>query len=79
MAILFDWESNWALKRGGGFGHPTRRYPQTLQEHYQVFWEQDIPVDILTPEQDFSDYQLVIAPMLYMMTEKNDAKINELC
>lgn len=75
VAILFDWESNWALKRGGGFGRPTRRYPQTLQEHYQVFWEQDIPVDILTPEQDFSDYQLVIAPMLYMMTEKTMLKL----
>jgi beta-galactosidase len=75
VAILFDWESNWALKRGGGFGRPTRRYPQTLQEHYQVFWEQDIAVDILTPEQDFSDYPLVIAPMLYLMTEQTMQKL----
>ncbi|MEF7611025.1 beta-galactosidase [Enterococcus casseliflavus] len=75
VAILFDWESNWALKRGGGFGRPTRRYPQTLQEHYRYFWEQDIAVDILTPEQDFSDYQLVIAPMLYLMTSETMAKL----
>lgn len=60
---------------GGGFGRPTRRYPQTLQEHYRYFWEQDIAVDILTPEQDFSDYQLVIAPMLYLMTSETMAKL----
>ena len=77
VALLFDWESNWALKRGGGFGRPTRRYPQTLQEHYRYFWEQDIPVDILTPDQDFSEYSLVVAPMLYMMTSATMEKLNK--
>lgn len=75
VAILFDWESNWALKRGGGFGRPTRRYPQTLQEHYAVFWENDIPVDIITVDQDFSKYDLLIAPMLYLMTEATMDKL----
>lgn len=75
IGILFDWESNWALKRGGGYGRPTRKYPQTLQEHYSVFWEQDIPVDILTPEQDFSEYSLLIAPMLYLVTEQTMDKL----
>lgn len=70
VAIIFDWDSNWALKRGGGFGRPTRRYPQTLQEHYAIFWEQDIPVDIVTSEQSLGQYDLVIAPMLYLMTKK---------
>lgn len=68
VGIIFDWTSNWALKRGGGFGRPTRRYPQTLQEHYAAFWEQDIPVDIITPEQSFDHYTLLIAPMLYLLT-----------
>lgn len=77
VAILFDWESNWALKRGGGYGRPTRRYPQTLQEHYAVFWEADIPVDILTPDRDFSEYSLVIAPMLYMVSEATMTKLTQ--
>lgn len=75
VAILFDWESNWALKRGGGFGRPSRRYPQTLQEHYQVFWEQDIAVDILDPQDDLSEYDLVLAPMLYLMTQETMAHL----
>ena len=70
VAILFDWESNWALKRGGGYGRPTRQYIQTLQAHYQIFWEADISVDILTPKQDFSGYSLVIAPMLYLIDDE---------
>lgn len=77
VAILFDWESNWALKRGGGFGRPTRRYPQTLQEHYSIFWEKDISVDILSVTQDFSKYDLVIAPMLYLMTGETMTKLQE--
>lgn len=77
VAILFDWESNWALKRGGGFGRPTRSYIQTLQEHYRFFWERDIAVDILTPNQDFSNYSLVVAPMLYLMREDTMAELSE--
>ncbi len=75
VALVFDWDSNWALKRGGGFGRPTRRYPQTLQEHYGVFWEQDIPVDIITSEHSFEPYDLLIAPMLYLMTTETMAKL----
>ena len=70
VAIICDWQSNWALKRGGGFGRPTRRYMQTLQEHYSVFWKQDITVEIVRPMDDLSQYSLVIAPMLYMINEE---------
>lgn len=77
VGILFDWESNWALKRGGGYGRPTRKYPQTLQEHYSVFWEQDISVDILTPDHDFSEYSLLIAPMLYRVNEAMMDKLQD--
>lgn len=77
VAILFDWESNWALKRGGGFGRPTRKYPQTLQEHYAVFWEKDIAVDIVPSSHSLENYDLVIAPMLYLMTEETMAKLEE--
>ncbi|MEK3988842.1 MULTISPECIES: beta-galactosidase [Robertmurraya] len=70
VAILYDWESNWALNDAQGFGLDTKRYPQTLQQHYKVFWEKDIPVDVITKEQDFSSYKLLIVPMLYLMSEE---------
>ena len=66
VAIVFDWESNWTLNRGGGFGRPTRLGIQTLQKHYAIFWGQDIPCDIVTSDANLTKYDLVIAPMLYM-------------
>lgn len=68
VALVYDWESNWALNRGGGYGRPTRSGIQTLQKHYEVFWQQDIACDIVASDADLSQYQLVVAPMLYMMT-----------
>ena len=75
VAIIFDWESNWAINRGGGFGRPSRQYLQTLQKHYAVFWERDIAVDIITPQQDYAQYDLLIAPMLYMLDAQDEMKL----
>lgn len=77
VAIICDWQSNWALKRGGGYGRPTRRYMQTLQDHYAVFWKNDISVNIVGVDADLSQYRLVIAPMLYMMNEETMKKLQE--
>jgi beta-galactosidase len=75
VAILYDWESNWAINDAQGFGLKTKRYPQTLQQHYRTFWERDIPVDVITKEQDFSIYKLLIVPMLYLMSEETIARL----
>ncbi|PKG23749.1 beta-galactosidase [Niallia nealsonii] len=77
VAILYDWENNWALNDAQGFSNQTKQYPQTLQKHYKSFWKKDISVDIVTPEQDLSQYSLVIAPMLYMMPEEMMKKLRE--
>ncbi|WP_251548685.1 beta-galactosidase [Neobacillus muris] len=69
VAILYDWDSNWAINDAQGFGLESKRYPQTLQQHYRTFWEKDIPVDVITKDQDFSKYKLLIVPMLYLMSE----------
>ncbi|MFN2744930.1 MULTISPECIES: beta-galactosidase [unclassified Bacillus (in: firmicutes)] len=74
-AILFDWENHWALADAQGFGLKTKRYMQTLHEHYRPFWERDIPVDVITKEQDFSSYRLLIAPMLYLASEETIARL----
>jgi beta-galactosidase len=75
VAILYDWESNWAINDAQGFGLETKRYPQTLVQHYRTFWEQDIPVDVITKEQDFSSYKLLIVPMLYLVSEETISRL----
>ena len=77
VAILYDWENNWALNHAQGYGMRTKSYPQTLQEHYRTFWEQDIPVDVITKEQKFSGYKLLIVPMLYLASEATIARLKQ--
>ncbi|MDQ0858524.1 beta-galactosidase [Bacillus sp. V2I10] len=75
VAILYDWDSNWAINDAQGFGVKTKRYPQTLQQHYRTFWEKNIPVDVITKEQDFSEYKLLLVPMLYLVSEETISRL----
>ncbi|WP_313350656.1 beta-galactosidase [Exiguobacterium sp.] len=76
VAILYDWENNWAFDDAQGFSNDTKRYPQTLQEHYRAFYERDIPVDVITKEQDFDGYKLLIVPMLYLVSQETIERLN---
>lgn len=75
VAILYDWDNNWALNDAQGFGMESKRYPQTLQQHYRTFWEKNIPVDIITKENDFTNYKLLVVPMLYLVSEETIARL----
>ena len=66
VAILFDWDNWHALDDAIG---PVRekRYYETVCKHYLAFYRQNIAVDVIFPDSDLSKYQIVIAPMLYMV------------
>lgn len=67
VAIIFDTENRWAVKDAQGPRNAGVHYERTVREHYQAFWEQGIPVDIIDSEKDLSKYKVVVAPMLYMV------------
>lgn len=67
VAILFDWESRWAMDDAQGPRNAGLEYEKTVAEHYRPFWEQGIAADIINADCDFSGYRLLIAPMLYMV------------
>lgn len=69
VAIIFDWESRWAMDNAQGPRNAGLYYEKTVNEHYRAFWEQGIAVDIINADCDLSGYQLVIAPMLYMVRD----------
>jgi len=68
VALVADWQSRWALELDSKPAHldavPHLRYC------YDLFYQQNIPVDFVQPEGDWSQYKLVIAPVLYMLTER---------
>lgn len=68
VAVLFDWDNWHAMDDAIG---PVRqkRYYETVRKHYLAFYRQNVPVDVVFPDSDFSHYSVLIAPMLYMVKE----------
>jgi beta-galactosidase len=75
VALVFDWESRWALQHtqgprqrpGGGPGRFDKEYQRTATEHYQPVWKLGIGVDVIESLSSFEGYRLVIAPMLFLL------------
>lgn len=65
--ILFDWPNWWAVESPG---KPRQlSYPETLLQYYRAFYHQNIPVDFVSPHSDFSQYRLLVVPLLYLMDD----------
>ena len=70
VAIVMDWANWWALELDA---HPTVDfgYERTLTAHYAPLFEANIAVDVVPPDADLSAYSVVIAPNLYLVTERD--------
>jgi beta-galactosidase len=66
VAILFDWE-NWNAVDDAVGPIRAKRYVETVVKHYLAFYRKNIPVDVVFSDSDFSQYDILIAPMLYMV------------
>ncbi len=69
VAIIYDWENNWAIKNMNGVRQEGKDYQKTCRLHYRALWKKGVPVDFINMDCDLSKYKLVIAPMLYMVRE----------
>jgi beta-galactosidase len=67
VAIVYDWNIRWALDDVWGFLQKNTNYEQTVVDHYSAFWQLGIPVDIIDSTKSLADYDLVVAPMLYLL------------
>ncbi|MDR0655747.1 MAG: beta-galactosidase [Treponema sp.] len=66
-AIIYDWNVRWILDDIKGLLQIKHGYEKTVIEHYSCFWHMGIPVDIIDSKQSLEGYDLVVAPMLYML------------
>ncbi|MFC7455914.1 beta-galactosidase [Brachybacterium sp. GCM10030267] len=66
VALLFDWDSWWAVEISDG---PNRhvKYPRVMLAHYRSLWEAGAQVDVLPVTADLSGYDVVVAPLLHMI------------
>lgn len=67
VAIIYDVENKWAVEQSRGPRNDGLGYDDTAVKHYRTFWENGAAVDVIESVRDFSKYDILIAPMLYML------------
>ena len=74
VAILFDWESWWALELPS---KPSNRIQQVaqLEAFYRPLFEANVTADFARPTDDLSRYKLVVAPSLYLVSDAGAANL----
>lgn len=77
VAIVYDWDNRWAVNDAAGPRNAGIKFEETVQQHYQALWQQNIPVDIVSQQSDLSGYRMLIAPMLYMVNEAFAERVNQ--
>lgn len=75
-AIVFDWDNWWAAEYSAG---PSRlmKYRDEVQRYYDAFYAKNVPVDIISVEDDFSKYKIICTPILYMVKSGVDEKLRQ--
>lgn len=68
VAIMFDWSNWWAVEYSCGPSIDLK-YINQVEKYYKALYDLNIPVDIINPSGDLSKYDIVIAPVLYMVKE----------
>ncbi len=68
-AILFDWNNWWAFEGSDKPANDLKLLPE-IEGIYSQFFQRNISVDFAHPEEDLSRYKLVIAPQLYLLSER---------
>ncbi len=78
VAIVYEWDILWALDKTMGFQQRNKKYLETtINNYYFPLWKKGINVDIVSLSDDLSKYSLVIAPMLFAVSEGQGKKLEE--
>lgn len=67
IALVYDWETRWTHEQNMG---PARQspYEQVCVEFYRAAWRRNLPVDVIGRDDPLDGYQVVLAPMLNLVT-----------
>ncbi|WP_402462509.1 beta-galactosidase [Isoptericola aurantiacus] len=67
VALLFDWDSWWVAEMTDGFNRHAR-YVDTVLGYYRALWQAGAQVDVVATSADLCGYDVVVAPMLHVVT-----------
>jgi hypothetical protein len=71
IALLYDPETATVAEMAGG----SHQYRQAIRGVHRTLWEQNIPIDMVTPGMDWSGYKVVYLPNLMMVNDSLSKKI----
>ncbi|MCL6457926.1 MAG: beta-galactosidase [Gorillibacterium sp.] len=65
-AVLYDWENRWGVELSSG---PSvgLKYVDEVHKYYDALYQLNIQTDMIGIEEAFERYDLIIAPVLYMI------------
>ena len=66
-ALIFDWDYMWAIDNMRGLSDKTKNYAKTCIQIYHEFLKLGIDMNVVASDDNLDDYNVVIAPMLYML------------
>jgi beta-galactosidase len=67
VALLRSYDTLWAFE-----AQPTTEelsYDDQIGRYYRALWRRNVPVDLITEEQPWESYKLLIAPCLFVLRE----------
>ncbi|MBM7570353.1 beta-galactosidase [Aquibacillus albus] len=76
VGIVFDWENRWAINLSSG-PSVALDYVAEVHKYYDAFYQQNIQVDMIGVDGDLSKYDIVVAPVLYMVKEGYANRLEE--
>lgn len=76
VGIVFDWNNFWSYEYIDGITQDLD-YVESILDYYKQFYKCNIPMDIISVDDDFSQYDLVVAPVLYMIKSGLAEKIDQ--
>ncbi|MDD5791400.1 MAG: beta-galactosidase [Erysipelotrichaceae bacterium] len=76
-AIVVDWENRWAIREAKAFCSSDKKYEKTVQNFYGALMHKGIETDIIASTDDYSCYDVIFLPMMFMLKEGVAAKLKE--
>lgn len=75
VAIAVEWNAWWGVELDSRPGRIN--YVATVAEYHRYFFDRNIAVDFVHPGADLGDYDLVVAPALYLLTKRDAANLEK--
>lgn len=76
VGIIYDWNNQWAVEYSAGPSSDTN-YQAEVHKYYAAFAALGVTVDMISCKDDFSQYDIICAPLLYMIKPGVDQKLEQ--